>query len=468
MPTFSFSVLPGGIAQFHDILSCLVRFDENISLEAGSNSFRISSLNSSKSAHACFTLNALSFFTNYKYQPDQAFSNNSTEETWGCTLQNRALLSIFKKRNLDTKEKETALERCEVLLPAHGYERKCRLVIRMICRNGVVKTYKLIYEPANVLRANFDGAGAPNHWTTSSRTLRDIVEYFGPKTDQLDWSFEKGKVKFTSYTEKITDGRDIFKQPMHTSVAIERKDFHDFSVQEGLHIGIIVRDFRAIVTHADGLGVGVTARYSRGNRPMRIIYEKDGILCEFTLMTRNPPTSVPSAGHSRTSTPVRDLSVRPAWRPQSQNTILHTENRDSAPKLSATIMPPPGGPASFKEPMGPVQHSPTVTIVTNLRKASRNGSQVAPSASGDQRSLFFPVGEDERFWDEDNDTTEQEDFVTWDASGRGPVLLEAGRRTRDIGPATSAQGWRPTRRDVLDVQEVEPTQRLSQLKGLFD
>lgn len=41
MPTFSFSVLPGGIAQFHDILSCLVRFDENISLEAGSNSVRL-------------------------------------------------------------------------------------------------------------------------------------------------------------------------------------------------------------------------------------------------------------------------------------------------------------------------------------------------------------------------------------------------------------------------------------------
>jgi hypothetical protein len=33
------------------------------------------------------------------------------------------------------------------------------------------------------------------------------VEYFGPKTDQLDWYFENGKVTFTSYTEKIQAGR---------------------------------------------------------------------------------------------------------------------------------------------------------------------------------------------------------------------------------------------------------------------
>jgi cell cycle checkpoint control protein RAD9A len=333
-------------------------------------------------------------------------------------------------------------------LQARADEAKCRLVVRMIC---------------------FDNVNSPNYWTTSARTLRDIVEYFGAKTDQLDWSFEKGKVNFTSYTQKITDGRDIFKQPMHTSVAIERKDFNDFNVQEGLHIGIVVRDFRAIVSHADGLGASVTARYSRGNRPMQIAYHNDGILSEFTLMTRGQSTSASSKGGTRTSTPVRDLSVRPAQKPQPQATGPCTGGRDPTPTLSATIMPPPPATVSLKDTTVHAESTESMTTIEHAHQARPNGSPPAPSASLDQNSLFFPAGEDEHFWDEhDDDTAEREDFVTWDASGRGSALSNAGRRIRDSEPSTSVQRQRPLTREVADVHGIAPTQRLSQLKGLFD
>ena len=321
-----------------------------------------------------------------------------------------------------------------------------------------------------MLRASFDSANSPNHWTTSARTLRDIVEYFGVTTDQLDWSFEKGKVNFTSYTERITDGRDIFKLPMHTSVAIERKDFNDFSVQEGLHVGIVVRDFRAIVSHADALGASVTAKYSRGNRPMQIAYEVDGILCEFTLMTRGPPANVSSAAVGiRASTPARDLSVRPVQRPQPQNTGQRLIDRDPTPTLSATIMPPPAANVSVANTVRPSQLSQSMPINTKGQQAFPTGSPRAPSAILDQHSLFFPAGENEHFWDEhDNHTAEQEDFVTWDASGRGSLPSEAARRIRDSEMATSLQGSGQSRREAPNVQGIAPTQRLSQLKGLFD
>ena len=339
----------------------------------------------------------------------------------------------------------------------------------MICRHGVVKTYKLTYEPTNVLRANFDNGASPNYWTTSARTLRNIVEYFGAKTDQLDWSFEKGKVNFTSYTEKITDGRDIFKQPMHTSVAIERKDFNDFNVQEGLHIGIVIRDFRAIVSHADAFGANVTSRYSRGNRPMRVAYESDGILCEFTLMTREQSASVSSAGGTRTSTPARDLSVRPAQRPKAPRMAPPPTDQDPTPTLSATIMPPPVATATLSIATGPTEPSHFPRTTKKSHQPSEPCSPPAPSATLDQHSLFFPAGEDEHFWDEhDNDTAEQEDFVTWDTSGRGSALSEAGRRIRDNVSDTSFQGQTVIRKQVSTIQELAPTQRLSQLKGLFD
>ena len=126
---------------------------------------------------------------------------------WNCTYAVQALLSIFKRRVAEGKDKDTALERCEFELQAKPDQMKCRLVIRMLCRHGVVKTYRLTYESAEVLHASFDKARSQNHWAISSKTLRDVVEYFGPKTDQLDWYFENGKVTFTSYTEKVQHGR---------------------------------------------------------------------------------------------------------------------------------------------------------------------------------------------------------------------------------------------------------------------
>ena len=123
----------------------------------------------------------------------------------------QALLSIFRRRLADTRDKDSALERCEFELQARPDQAECRLVFKLVCKNGVVKTYRLFYESSQYLHAAFDRAPCKNSWTISSRTLRDVVEYFGPKTDQLDWSFKDGKVTFTSYTEKIQNGREILE-----------------------------------------------------------------------------------------------------------------------------------------------------------------------------------------------------------------------------------------------------------------
>jgi hypothetical protein len=37
MPALGFIVMPVGVAQLHDLLSCLAKFDENVSLEACTN-----------------------------------------------------------------------------------------------------------------------------------------------------------------------------------------------------------------------------------------------------------------------------------------------------------------------------------------------------------------------------------------------------------------------------------------------
>jgi cell cycle checkpoint control protein RAD9A len=75
----------------------------------------------------------------------------------------------------------------------------------------VKKTYKLTYESAEILHAMFDRNAAKNRWVIGAQVLRLYVEYFGPKTEHLDINHEGGRVLFTSYTEKITHERGLFK-----------------------------------------------------------------------------------------------------------------------------------------------------------------------------------------------------------------------------------------------------------------
>lgn len=71
----------------------------------------------------------------------------------------------------------------------------------------MTKTYRLTYEPVEVMHALFDRTAASQGWTISARVLREYIEYFGPKTEQLDLLAQDGKAIFTSFTEKLQDGK---------------------------------------------------------------------------------------------------------------------------------------------------------------------------------------------------------------------------------------------------------------------
>ena len=228
-------------------------------------------------------------------------------------------------------------------------------------------------------------------------------------------------------------------------MALERKYFENFDVQDGLHVGIIAKDFRAIVVHAETLHTSVTARYSHGNRPMQITYESEGIKSEFTLMTRGNSALTASSGS--TNTPARDLSIRPISR------ISNGHRTGSVPII--TQDPSDTHPSEIP---APTANPPQPKILDPPNKDLRP----APSASINPDSLFIPADDDQQ-WDAPN-FDEQPDMVTWNASDY-PSFSESGRRIRDSEPA-SFRGVQE--QQFGGVQEIAPTQRLSQVRGLFD
>jgi cell cycle checkpoint control protein RAD9A len=226
---------------------------------------------------------------------------------------------------------------------------------------------------------------------------------------------------------------------MHTSVVLERKDFDDFNVQEGLHLSIIVKDFRAIIAHAETMRASVTARYSRGNRPMQFTYEEDGVLAQYTLMTRG---SNDVTRGTATNTPARDLSVRSTSQPPPPSTTT---------TQPPTTMAPPIARSFNREP----------TSQAAVAKSNGRNSPPAPSASINPESLFIPA-DDEQQWEEP-DYGDQADHVTWDSNELG-TGSHSTRLIRDSEPTS----FRSVDRSMNDIPGIDPTQRLSANKGLFD
>jgi cell cycle checkpoint control protein RAD9A len=370
----------------------------------------------------------------------------------------KALLSVFKGRLYDPLGRDGAIDRCEVSVQERENETQCRFIVKMVCNQGVIKTYKLTYEAVDVMHALFDRSVAKNKWSMHSGAVKEYIEYFGTKTEMLDiFAGEDGRCVFKSYTEKISNGKEILKHPLVTAVAVNTSDFDEFNVQPGLHIIISVKDFKAIVVHADTLKTSLKAYYSQPTRPLQFSYGCDGLLCEFTLMTSGDYSGAPATPQPAPQA----ISSRQTSRAPS-NTTERTNARSTR-----SDMPPPIEPAPRRDRIGRLRNPGT-----------RQNSEVARSRGleEDGNSLFIPDPEEEARQKEEKqrevekryqqaeddawaplDPEREEDELDWDGTANNDA--SAFPTFRDSGSVS--------RTNTTDSNEVfEPTQRLSQVKDL--
>lgn len=398
------------------------------------------------------TLDGKHFFSEYACIPDA----RGADGRFTCSMYTKALLSVFKGRLYDPLGRDGAVERCEVSLQDQNNEAYCRFIVKMICNQGITKTYKLTYEAVDVMHALFDRSVAQHRWSMHSGAIREYIEYFGTKTELLDiFTGEDGRCVFKSYTEKISDGKEILKHPLVTAVAVNTSDFEDFSVQAGLHIVISVRDFKAIVSHADTLKTSLKAYYSAPFRPMQFSYGCDGLVAEFTLMTSGdytgaPPTSTPA--------PQQHLATPQQRSRQASHAPSTTSERTDTRSMRSEMLPPVQ-PASRRDQNGRLRNP-------GSRQSSSASSQslAAPTQaeSEDKESLFVPHN-DARMQEEEDAAWapmdyDKEETLGWDASANNDVAAFPTFRDTGIISRTSTTD---------SSMVIEPTQRLSEIRGLW-
>ena len=226
--------------------------------------------------------------------------------------------------------------------------------------------------------------------------------------------------------------QDVLKQPLRTSIAVDALDFEEFKVEENLRIGISVKDFRAIVVHAETLKGTVNALYSYPTRPLQLTHQGHGMECDFTLATIGEYRggSVTPAAQAIRSDSIQPPSETLAGDSATQRTLSES-------------MPPPIEPASRSFPRPPPSQQ------------SRRPSPPRPKATIDPDSLFLPAeAEDEdRIWGERNFEAE-DDVLGWDSNANtvcpslwpfGADVLMRSRAPRYRLSQQPTMGQRPIR-----------------------
>lgn len=136
----------------------------------------------------------------------------------------------------------------------------------------------------------------------------------------------------------------VLKKPLHTSIAVEMDEFDDIDVAEKLHIIISVRDFRAILQHANWTSSELNAAYSTPGRPMKISYNGDGIICEFVMMTVDEKgTAAQKRGQSKAAAKAARpaLNAAPNTQAAQANNHARQPNPPREQQAQQGSMPPP-------------------------------------------------------------------------------------------------------------------------------
>ncbi|KAL9942814.1 hypothetical protein ACHAP6_008813 [Verticillium nonalfalfae] len=432
MPLLAFTLSEDAVSALRDALICLNKFSDDVSFEAQKDKFVLTALNSSKSAYACFTFSTARFCSRYAFDGRDKFY---------CTLYTRALISIFRSRASGDPQRgiasgadrpdgrDGAIDRCEVSVEDGPGVQVSRFVAKLIFRNGLASTHRLPFEVAVPVHAKFSREEAGNHWTIPSRTLRQLMEHFGP---------------------------EVLKKPLHTSIAIEIDEFEDIEVEDKLRIVMNVRDFRAIIQHAGIAGTNLSARYSTPARPIQVTYPGDGIACEFLLMTVGERGGNPAQKTRKGSKAVNGSRQRQQLEPTSrrasaapsQASERQPDVDDQAPPKVSSGMPPPPQPSM---PSG--RATAARTSAFDLRPSQRP----PPTSTMRSEGLFV---EDDR-WEPVNDDEEEEENarLEWDHSAQpedtGPHINQpAAENSNDVNPTpASSYGFEPTQR-LSDVERL--------------
>ncbi|KAJ7132795.1 Rad9-domain-containing protein [Mycena crocata] len=397
---------------FTRALACLSRYGEDLAIYATTESLSLSTTNSSKSAYCRFKYGR-QFFSKYGVGSADAWANDD-EDTPAVTgqLLTKSLLSILRHKTV-----EKSVERCELSIVEGTNNRsdedqdglESKLIVRLHCKHGVVKTHRLLLLTlASFLAPGLPDANNESHLTVGPRAIRDMIEHFpankGGKSDpQLIWNFGATEVEVRSFESSLDSkgsaclvfGRmcldaSLGRNQLSTELTISAEEFDVYDVYATpTTIAFHLREFNATIAFAESMSLALELRFTDPAAPLFIDVEGDSSETLFVISTSQVP-GAPMPSQRTTNPKKREREETPRDFARIKKPMKAVQRTDAASlaqadraarsqstsRTSGSMAPPP-------LPQRPSQ-SPS-------RHKGMPDAQMTPMASRNREPLFLPM-----------------------------------------------------------------------------
>uniref|UniRef100_A0A8D2CMI1 Cell cycle checkpoint control protein n=1 Tax=Sciurus vulgaris TaxID=55149 RepID=A0A8D2CMI1_SCIVU len=260
-------VTGGNVKVLGKAVHSLSRIGDELYLEPLEDGLSLRTVNSSRSAYACFLFAPL-FFQQYQ-------AATPGQDLLRCKILMKSFLSVF--RSLAMLEK--TVEKCCISLNG----RSSRLVVQLHCKYGVRKTHNLSFQDCESLQAVFDPSSCPHVLRAPARILGEAILPFPPTLAEVTLGIGRGhRVILRSYQEEEADST---VKAMVTEMSIGEEDFQQLQAPVGAAITFCLREFRGLLSFAESAHLPLSIHFDAPGRPAIFIIEDSLLDGHFVLAT---------------------------------------------------------------------------------------------------------------------------------------------------------------------------------------
>ncbi|CAH2274046.1 cell cycle checkpoint control RAD9A isoform X1 [Pelobates cultripes] len=266
-----------GVKVFGRAVHSLSRIGDELYLESLDDGLYLRSVNSSRSAYACFTFAPL-FFHSYE----------STGGPCHCKTHMKAVTGVF--RSLPSLDK--TVEKCLITLSSTN----TRLVIQLLCKYGVTKTHNLSYQDCESLQAVYSPDSCPNLLRAPAKLLAEAVVHFPATLAEVTlMASQCGRVTMRNYIEEDSDS----SKAMLTELALSRDEFLVYELQKQTEITFCLKEFRGLLSFAESTGNPVSIHFDSPGCPAVFRVEDTVLEVHFVLATLSETDNVSKSQNHR-------------------------------------------------------------------------------------------------------------------------------------------------------------------------
>ncbi|XP_041707669.1 cell cycle checkpoint control protein RAD9A [Coregonus clupeaformis] len=271
-------VTGGNVKVLAKAIHSLSRIGDELYLEPQENGLALRSVNSSRSAYACFLFSPL-FFSRYTIPCGHAFR---------CKMAIKCVQAVF--RSLSSLEK--TVEKCHIELDGE----KSRLTFTLHCKHGLLKTHNLSFQDSESLQAVFDKESCANMLRAQPRLLVDTVLHFPPSLEEVSVSVSGERVWFRNHVDDEAEQ----SKAMLTELCLSSDEFDHFAVGAQTSITFCLKELRGLLVFAESTGLPVSVYFDEPGRPLVLSVTDSVLEVNFVLATLSDDSNLRNHNNNNT------------------------------------------------------------------------------------------------------------------------------------------------------------------------